>query len=194
MTLTEHFLAHRERIAALAVLAAMALLVLALILPVAGLLAKPQNDITREVRLVSAYRATSATRPALEKDLHALEARAASLPGLAQGDSPALAAAQIQNDLRSIIDAAGGTIHSSQSLPPKQSGTYEDVPLSYSLAIPLDKIEDVLYAVETHSLSLRLSDLHIQVPEGLAPKAVPAPGTLAEIEWTVTATRYAGAK
>ncbi len=186
---------HRDRMVALALLAvAASLFFLLVVLPLAGMLAKPRAEVTRDVRLIAAYRATIASRPVLEQNVRELEARAASLPGLVSGDSSALAAAQIQNALKATIEGAGGNVHSSLNLPPKASGNYEDVPLIYSLAVPLDKIVDVLYAVETGQPALRLSDLHIQVPESLSATAAPPPGTLAEIQWTVTGTRWAGTK
>lgn len=181
---------HKSRLLAYGILlAALALALLGIVWPIASILGEPQEAIAKSTRLLASYRAAAAERPALEQILRDVRVRAASAPILVQGNSSALAAAQMQSEIKTIVEGLGGSVHTSQNLPTKASGNFEEIPLSYALSIPADKLAELLYRLEARQPNYVLSDVHIWVPETQS-----GPGVAPELQFTVTAVRWAGAR
>lgn len=181
---------YRERILAFLLLfVVIAALWFAAAWPVVRMLAKPSEDVARSVKLLSSYRAAAAERPGLEQTLRKLRTRGSTAPGLVQGDSATLAAAQMQSEIKALVEGARGSIHSSQNLAAKANGNYEEIALSYALSAPADQLLEVLYALESHVPHYALSDVHIWVPENSSSTVVTP-----ELQFTVTALRWSGAK
>jgi general secretion pathway protein M len=63
--------------------------------------------------------------------------------------SPALAAAELQEQATRILDANGGKLNSVQILPHKDDGAYRQVSVSLQLSAPLSGVKAMLYALES---------------------------------------------
>lgn len=63
--------------------------------------------------------------------------------------SPALAAAELQEQAKVILDANGGKLNSIQILPHKDEGLYRQVSVSLQLTAPLSAVKAMLYALES---------------------------------------------
>ena len=103
---------------------ALALLALALLggfrLVVAPLMAAFQDNAARIEQaetLLQRYLALAEQRQAMSDRLAAQEELAASAAGYLEGPSDALAAAQLQDRVKSVIQGAGGELRSTQILP-----------------------------------------------------------------------------
>jgi hypothetical protein len=88
-----------------------------------------------------------ARRAELRKSLQQAEA------GLLTGQTPALAAADIQNTLNEIAVAAGVEIKSMQVMPSqegkKDPDLYAGVPVQFSVTLTAGQLRDILYRIET---------------------------------------------
>jgi len=63
--------------------------------------------------------------------------------------SPALAAAELQEQAKLILDENGGKLNSIQILPHKDDGLYRQVSVSLQLTAPLSAVKAMLYALES---------------------------------------------
>lgn len=63
--------------------------------------------------------------------------------------SPALAAAELQEQAKRILDDNGGKLNSIQILPHKDDGLYRQVSVSLQLTAPLSAVKAMLHALES---------------------------------------------
>ncbi len=63
--------------------------------------------------------------------------------------SPALAAAELQEQAKVILDENGGKLNSIQILPHKDDGQYRQVSVALQLTAPLSAVKAMLYALES---------------------------------------------
>src|ERR1700722_6753205 len=80
------------------------LFVLLVALPVAALFRAQAEDRKDALAQLAAYRALEAQRPALQARLAALQEGAKSVPGLLDASSADLARAQLQSEMKGLID------------------------------------------------------------------------------------------
>ncbi len=78
--------------------------------------------------------------------------------------SPALVAAELQEQARTIIDANGGKLSSSLTLPHKDDGVYRQVSIALQLTAPLSAIKAMLYALESARPYLFIDNFSIRAP------------------------------
>jgi general secretion pathway protein M len=115
--------------------------------------------------LLERYRSLAGQRPELSARLEELEERAAKAGGYLKGPSDALAAAELQDQVRTIIERAGGNMRSTQILP--ASAIDPTVPLRRAglriqLGIDIDGLQKVLYEVETGEPYLFVDQLTVR--------------------------------
>jgi hypothetical protein len=94
-----------------------------------------------------------ARKPSLEAKLASLkEARRAEDVKLIQGQTPSVAAASLQNSLKSIITARGGTIASERSEKPEDYGKLKIITVTVDAVFPDTRaLTDALYAIENQT-------------------------------------------
>ena len=151
---------------------ALILLVLVLLsggrLVVAPLLAVFQNNASRieqtEV-LLRRYQALAEQRPAIADRLVAQQDLAASAGGYLQGPSDALAAAELQDRVKSVIEGAGGELRSTQILP---AGTVEGIAVIRRAALrvqfdaTIENLAEILYELESGEPYLLIDQLSVR--------------------------------
>lgn len=158
------------RTLALAILAALLAAVWALAAhPVIVWLNDRQDNEHRLRKLLAGYRRMAAERPALERELQSWRQREGATIGYVDGNSSALAAANLQGQIKRIIESNGGEIGSVQNLAPLATANGERITIHYDLSIPEAKLTDVLYQLETNVPYLFLDNLTIHGQEGLIP-------------------------
>ncbi len=77
--------------------------------------------------------------------------------------SPALAAAELQEQAKVILDANGGKLNSIQILPHKDDGSYRQVSVSLQLTAPLSSVKAMLHALESARPYLFVDNFSIRV-------------------------------
>jgi Type II secretion system (T2SS), protein M subtype b len=155
-------------------------------------IASQDDAIADTLDRLAAYEAVIATQPQLQAELERVRQQSASLTGLVPGTSAALAAASIQNDVRTIASRIGGDVRSTQNLPPTVIESFEKVEIACDLTVPMNRLTDLLYQVEAHTPYLFLDRITMEVPESVSPRAGSAQ-TRVDIHFVVRGYRWVGA-
>jgi general secretion pathway protein M len=99
-----------------------------------------------------------------------LQKKAAEVAGLEanhhflKSASPALAAAELQEQATIILDQNGGKLNSIQILPHKDDGVYRQVSVNLQLTAPLSAVKAMLYALESARPYLFVDNFAIRAP------------------------------
>ena len=184
----------RGRKGAFVALGATAFLFLALVaLPLALMFQSQVSDRAQAMAQLQMYRSEEARRPALAARLAALQEGAKSVPGLLTGNSAALAQAQLQSEMKELIDRNGGSLLSAQLLQPTKVKGFDSVAIQYDLTIPLSRFSGLVYAVETHVPYYFVDSADFVMPPNWRPNA-PTQDPSMEMRWTIHAYRWRGSQ
>lgn len=184
----------RGRKGAYLALGALALLFLVVVaLPVAAMFRAQAEDRQQALAQLEAYRTEEARRPGLASRLAALQQGAKSVPGLLTASSPALAQAQLQSDMKEMIDRNGGSLLSAQLLPPTKVKGFDSVAIQYDLTIPLSRFSGLVYAVETHVPYYFVDSADLVMPPNWKANS-PTQDPSMEMRWTIHAYRWRGSQ
>jgi len=167
------------------------LFVAAVALPVAAMFEAQAQDRREALAQLAAYRAQDAQRPALAERLAALQEGAKSVPGLLTASSAELAQAQLQSDMKQLIDKNGGSLLSAQLLPPTKVKGFDSVSIEYDVTIPLSNFSSLVYAVETHVPYYFVDSADFVMPPNWRPTS-PIQDPSMEMRWTIHAYRWRG--
>ncbi|MGA7676316.1 MAG: type II secretion system protein GspM [Rhizomicrobium sp.] len=171
---------------------AFAVFLLIVVLPFLATLIAQRDDIADSKAQIETAQAELALKPELEEQFRALSASAATVPGLLSANTAALAQAQLQSDMKSIIDANGGVLLSAQILPPVTMRGFDVVAIQYDLTLPLSRLRSLLYAVETHTPYFFIDEADVQMPPNWRPDNPQMSDPTLEVRWTVHAYRWSG--
>jgi hypothetical protein len=184
----------RGRRGALLALGALLCLFLVLVaLPVTALFRSQAADRSEALAQLAAYRAQEAERPELEARLAALQEGAKSVPGLLRASSADLAQAQLQSEMKELIDRSGGSLLSAQLLPPTKVKGFDLVAIEYDLTIPVSNFSSLVYAVETHVPYYFVDSADFVMPPNWRPNS-PNQDPNLEMRWTIHAYRWRGSR
>lgn len=100
--------------------------------------------------------------------------------------SPALAAAELQEQATRILDGNGGKLNSVQILPHKDDGAYRQVSVSLQLSAPLSGVKAMLYALESARPYLFIDNFSIRSTMGGAVRtdSTPEPDLIVQFDLT----------
>jgi general secretion pathway protein M len=115
--------------------------------------------------MLQRYRALAEQRPAMAERLATQQERAASAAGYLQGPSDALAAAQLQDRVKSVIEGAGGELRSTQILPAKAiegDAGIRRAALRVQFAITIEGLQETLYDLESGQPYLLIDQLSVR--------------------------------
>lgn len=191
MTAPEFLRGRKGAFLALGAIAVVFLLVVAL--PVVTLFRAQAQDREEALAQLAAYRAQEAQRPQLAARLAALQEGAKSVPGLLTGSSAALAQAQLQSDMKELIDRNGGSLLSAQLLPPTKVKGFDSVSIEYDLTIPVSHFSSLVYAVETHTPYYFVDSADFVMPPNWRPNTLNQDPSM-EMRWTIHAYRWRGSQ
>jgi general secretion pathway protein M len=151
---------------------ALALLALALLggfrLVVAPLLAAFQDNASRIEQaegLLQRYLALAEQRQAMSDRLAAQQELAASAAGYLEGPSDALAAAQLQDRVKSVVEGAGGELRSTQILPAvavEGDDGIRRAALRVQFAVTIAGLAETLYELESGQPYLLIDQLSVR--------------------------------
>jgi hypothetical protein len=167
------------------------LFIAAVALPVTAMFEAQAQDRREALVQLAAYRAQEAQRPVLAARLGALQEGAKSVPGLLTASSAELAQAQLQSDMKELIDKNGGSLLSAQLLPPTKVKGFDSVSIEYDVTIPLSNFSALVYAVETHVPYYFVDSADFVMPPNWRPTS-PIQDPSMEMRWTIHAYRWRG--
>jgi general secretion pathway protein M len=180
----------KTRAAALGALAVgLVLIALLVVTPVVAAFSAQDDEIQDSLHQLSVYRAEIASKPALEAALNDLNRKGASVPGVVEGDSVALAQAALQSQIKALVEANGGTLRSVQMLPVTSQGGFDVIAVQCDLSVPQARLQDLAYAVASHAPYLFVDEASIGAP----PADLDSPqlhDAALDIRWTVHGYRW----
>ncbi len=183
----------RQRLVALGLLlAAIAAVWLAVVMPIADAFAAQREDIAHARQLLADYQRRIALRPAVEARLADLKQHEASSMGLIGGASAELAAANIQNLMKALIEAQSGQVRSAQNLTPASAGGFQRIDIQYDVTLPMTRLKDMTYRIETTLPFLFLDNIDLHAPEGWQTPGGPTDPPDLTVRWTVHGYRWTG--
>ncbi len=187
--------ASRQRLLALALLLVAAGFVWLLVIqPVADLFADQQDDITRSAQLLAAFKQRIAMRPVVEARLADLKKRETSATGLIAGASAELAAANVQNVVKTLVESQLGQVRSAQNLAPVTADGFQRIDVQYDVSLPMTRLKTIAYSIETSTPYLFLDGIDMRVPESWQAVDATSDPPNVEVRWTVSAYRSLVAK
>lgn len=79
--------------------------------------------------------------------------------------APPLAAAELQQRVKAVVEAAGGTLRSTQALPPAEEGSAVKVTVNASMTGDTESLQKILYELESQTPLLFLDNLDVTARE-----------------------------
>lgn len=185
-----------RRVLAAALLALVAIIALALIAVPVVLLHRHYDDhIARMTRQLQTQSAFNALGPKVAQALESLKTRDASRLFL-KGNTAALASAEMQDQVKTIVEASGGRFISSTGMAHKDDGQYRTVSATFQINLGNANLRRLLHALETQEPYLFVDNLTIRslTPPGFrAPPGYSEPEVYAQMDVSAVARIAEGA-
>ena len=154
------------------ILLIMAIVVAAIAVPVVLLNRHYDQNLSKLTRQWKSQSAFNAMRPQVMRALESLRAKDVRKFFL-KGSTSALASAELQDQVRQVVEANGGRLISASANPHKDDGAYRIATASFQLNTSNANLRRMLHALETREPYLFNDNLVIrsQVPFGYRPPA-----------------------
>ena len=107
-------------------------------------------------------RNTGSDLAGLRAELAHLKEHQASAVGFMQGSNPSLAAADLQNRIKSSVEAARGELRSTQILPARDEGAFRRISIRGQIAVNMAALQRVFYDLESATPFLFLDNVEIR--------------------------------
>ena len=121
--------------------------------------------------LVNRNRILSKSQSLLKSKSRVIEANKAMKAALTRtesqflsGANPAVASADLQEILKNLAKEQGVQMTSAKVLPPREAGTYLEVPVQVELTATINQLVTLLYHLEHHKKLLFIPELDINAP------------------------------
>ena len=124
-----------------------------------------EQDIEDATALLQRYRSLAEQGPQLAERLAEQQERAAQADGYLEGPSDALAAAQLQDRVKSVVETAGGELRSTQILPAESlEGDlgFRRTTIRVQIAVGIEGLASTLYELETGQPYLLIDDVTVR--------------------------------
>ena len=185
------------RAPALAAFAFAMVLFLALVaIPIVWAFAAQSDDTEDALRQLALYRTEIEQRGALEARLAEIRTRASVESGLIRSDSTALAEAQIQSTMKSLVADNQGEVRSAQPLGAARQGGFEVISVAYDIVLPLARLRSLVYAIESHVPYFFVDDAEMVAGQAWDTGPLAPTGGIPklQIRWTIHAYRWSEAQ
>jgi hypothetical protein len=138
------------------------------VLPLLGSISSNEETMLKERQVVK-YRQAAQERTALEEKSSTLKQTLEQLgSGVLNGETPSLAAADIQKIVDEISSRSEVSIKAVRVLKPEQSSfeSYLNIPVELSFNCSIRQLKEILYRIDTSPKYLTVSKAQINVVEG----------------------------
>lgn len=99
----------------------------------------------------------------LRTELARLKGQGVSGAGAMQSPNESLAAAELQNRLKSSVEGARGELRSTQILPSREEGAFQRISIRGQISVNLEALQRIFYEFESASPLLFLDNVDIRV-------------------------------
>lgn len=178
----------RRIVAVLLLLALAAALVAAVAIPVRMAHVRYDNALLDARDRFARYARVAASRADVEKTIAAVRAKDAGRFYL-KSSTPALAAADIQQVIQTLVEANGLVADNLTIAPHKDDGAYRRITVSLRLRGKLNGLQHLLYSIESAQPYLFIDNLNIQT--SVRQNYIPQPGTEPDVTASVEVSGYA---
>jgi len=172
-------------LAVLLLLAVLVAVAAAIAIPAMQLHAYYQSVIDQRVDRLSREQRIISMAPALQKQMVQLQQLNPARFYL-RNNNPVLAAAEIQENAKHLIDANGGKLLSMNILPPKDEGQLTRVGVNVQLTAGLDGVEKLFYGLETATPYLFINNLSIRTINAYTPPNGTAPPLQLQVQFDLS--------
>src|SRR5207302_1346188 len=133
------------RTAALVALAGVIVLSASLIfLALAFVYSGQREEAAENLRQLATYRSEIDARPEVERTYTLVKARVAAMAGVLHAEGGAPAQAQVESQVKEIVEANGGEVRSKQALPLAPSNGFEIVSIQCDLTVPASRLRELI--------------------------------------------------
>lgn len=133
--------------------------VLALVVPVRNDYAATRDRVAADALALGRYRLLAGRVPQQRAALAALEQRQGRQEGFLTGGNDTLIGAELQNRVKTIVEAAQGQLRSTQVLPARDDGGYRQIPVRVDMTGGMPAVQAILYQIEATSPMLFLDNV-----------------------------------
>ena len=140
-----------------------------------------------------------AQRDRIMADLERLRQEPSGNAGFLEEKPEALAAADLQNQIKNIVEGHSGNLISTQVMPQESKGSFPEVRVSIHLRASIENLREIFYALESGQTLLLIDNLYMQkrnsamVRRTLPGNAADAEADLIEARFEVTGYIYQAA-
>ncbi len=126
------------------------------------------DDIPVKKERLTRYLELREKKIRLEKEAGLLDRELAETEGMfLQGNTPALAAVDLQNRLKDLTRASDVELHTLQVIrPPRQKkdeeGYYQEIPVKINLKLTIRQLKEILYSIADSQTFLRVTDMTVK--------------------------------
>ncbi|HTU35506.1 MAG TPA: type II secretion system protein GspM [Candidatus Acidoferrum sp.] len=191
--MTESITGNNSRSALIALGVGCVLLVFIVVLPVIAAFSAQNDDIQQSLQQLGYYRAEIASQPTLEASLAELDRQGATVPGVVAGDSTALAQAELQRQLKTLIESNQGVVRSEQAVPSLTKEGFESIAVQCDFSIPESQLKNLAYAVGEHKPYLFVDEASISMASS-DPDEARNTQPMLDVRWTIHGYRWAPRK
>lgn len=186
------FLGRKAAITAL-LLAVMMVVVFAVV-PFCAAFYAQREEISASLHKLAYYQAEIAERSSREAEFKSVIQRGSTSPSLFPGESASLAQAKLQGDVKDIVESNGGEVRSALIIPNAPAKMIDTVSVQYELSVPITRLKDLTYSIESHMPYLVVDHISIMAPLNWSNTDPKAPEPRLQVRWTVSGFRWAGGK
>ena len=131
-----------------------------------------KDDKAMKMKTLQKYADFAARKAEFEQRLAALkEARKTDESKLIEGQTPSVAAASLQNSIKGLVTAKGGSISSERVEKPEDVNKFKVISVSIDGVVPdIRFLNEVLFAIETQTPSLVVRELDARVRDFRDPR------------------------
>lgn len=124
-----------------------------------------EGAVAAKVKILKKYNSLIAQKPQLEERLVALrETRKTEISKTIEGQTPSIAAASLQDMVKGIVTARGGSIASERAEKPEELGKFRIITVTIDAVLPdTGALADTIYAIETQSPYLVIRELDTRI-------------------------------
>ena len=170
----ERLAPRQRRLAALAILVLLLVLLGGLVWLPFGYLRRQSEELAAGQRRLEELRARLPVREELLARQRELERSGSLADALLSGSTPAVAAAQLQGDLSALAAAMGGEITTVQILEPEPAPPFVRIGLRLGMTGDIATMRDFLYAIETRDPVLIVRSMNLTAGAAEAAADTPA--------------------
>lgn len=144
------------------------LISLYVIAPAVGAFTEQLEDIDRGKRLYEEFGSRVTSLESLKAQLNSLQTQPGSSLGYLTGPNAGFASSALQANARKLLEGSGGSLRSLQVLPPAEENGLQKLAIRLDSSIPMGRVLDFLYDLETSDPYLFIDNLDIRAPDARA--------------------------